>query len=834
MKTLQGNKTDDGGEPKGSRTSNMRRFQMKSLTVFWMSVVLVIGMVSGAAGQNAGSGNDPSPNSSAQKVGSIVIGENASVGLPNNYDPDDHWARSFKSIAIGVDANARGYDSIALGTGAKTDAGLGSYDLPVGGVAVGAFAKAYGGYSIAIGYNASANTEYDSPSVHPYAMAIGPFAGAYANETTAVGPAAHAGDKEATAVGYSARATDEFSTAVGSRSRAEHEATALGYFANASGYSAAAVGKHALAGGDYSVAVGLYSRVYALGEDSVAIGSGTVVGGGNSVAIGADAAAGMSGPYEDTNNNPVHSVSKILFGSGWGGWDAFLANGGALTVNATALGVRAWGGGDNSTALGQASVAGPFTSNATAVGQGAHAVADNATALGKSAYAYEYDSLALGHLANAAREGAIAIGAGANATGTDSIAIGRGVSVTGNNQIRIGDSSFTDVQIGAYDLGELATAGNANPALVRAIVANQVADGGAIDVAIDAALNAEISARANADSELRADLGRSTDERSANGTAFARISDAYERISDVESVISSANSAELAAMNVRRLYEMTNAVDPVMPNAEASVITVNSETSEINLRGANMREQLESLLIALTRPGGPLVDADGNPVNTTLEEFNDLDTATAGMSANQRLTYLFRALYGDPSVTNPAGDSIDTDTPHADSIVGRTQQGVLRSTADVTARRDTNGALQGNGGYREAPVIGSRMDAPGTDAGRRLVVQDTNTDGTVRLSTLPLDTLSSLDGRVDGLEKKLASGIAMSMAQQFIAVDKDRRARLGLTSSGYRGEYGIGVSAGVRLTDKIQLHMSGAADTGFDEKGFKMGVDFQFGGTGGK
>ena len=78
--------------------------------------------------------------------------------------------------------------------------------------------------------------------------------------------------------------------------------------------------------------------------------------------------------------------------------------------------------------------------------------------------------------------------------------------------------------------------------------------------------------------------------------------------------------------------------------------------------------------------------------------------------------------------------------------------------------------------------------------------------------------------------QRVDKGIAMAMAQEFIAVDRDRRARFGMTSSAYRGEFGIGASAGVRLNDRIQLHFSGAMDTGFDEKAMRAGFDIQFGG----
>ncbi|MCY4047227.1 MAG: hypothetical protein OXF42_03840, partial [Candidatus Dadabacteria bacterium] len=100
-------------------------------------------------------------------------------------------------------------------------------------------------------------------------------------------------------------------------------------------------------------------------------------------------------------------------------------------------------------------------------------------------------------------------------------------------------------------------------------------------------------------------------------------------------------------------------------------------------------------------------------------------------------------------------------------------------------------------------------------------------DNTREIASLRSD-ISSFNTGLREANEKFNKGIAMAMAQEFISVDKEKRARFGLTSSGYSGEFGIGASFGVRVNEQIQVHFSGAADTGFDEKGFKTGIDFQF------
>ncbi|MCY4047246.1 MAG: YadA-like family protein [Candidatus Dadabacteria bacterium] len=531
-----------------------------------------------------------------------------------------------------------------------------------------------------------------------------------------------------------------------------------------------------------SSAFGAFARTQ--GHDSTAIGASTIVTGNSSTAIGFSAGA---------RGNNATAVGARAFAK----------------ENSTAVGQFARADGLNSTAVGHSACAVEYS--ATALGRDAFA-RQEATALGAFARADDY-SIALGARAFAnGRGGAVAIGTGSNATGTDAIAIGRNVLATGG-QIRIGNSSVRNVRIGAYDLSELSgiTGDGISADAVGDIITNAATEGGTIDRAIDRALRVETESRANADNALRADLGTQTDMRNSNGSAHARIN--Y-----IQDVIGSANSAELMAW---RVNEAVSAVDPVMPDEEGQLsIKINAETGEIILTGDSVRAQVASLVAALSRSNSPLVDAEGNPVNTSLGEFNELDPGQ--VSGNQRLTYLFRALYGDPSVASPGDNDIDSNTPHADSIVGRIQQGVLRSEADVAADRDTNGGLAGNGGYRAAPTIGSgRMDAPNTEADRQLVVQDTNVDGTVRLSTLPFSTLSGLDRRVEGLEKDLSAGIAMSMAMQSSLLPGERMS-VSLGSATYNKEYAAALSLGLRINKRWRFNTG----VGWGSSGTKLGGRF--------
>ncbi|MCY4042984.1 MAG: hypothetical protein OXF45_04165 [Candidatus Dadabacteria bacterium] len=71
-------------------------------------------------------------------------------------------------------------------------------------------------------------------------------------------------------------------------------------------------------------------------------------------------------------------------------------------------------------------------------------------------------------------------------------------------------------------------------------------------------------------------------------------------------------------------------------------------------------------------------------------------------------------------------------------------------------------------------------------------------------------------------------GTVMAMAMEAPYVAPDKRATFGMSHAGYRGEHGLAASFGVRVNEQIQVHFSGATDTGFDEKAIKSGFQFSW------
>ncbi|MCY4042706.1 MAG: YadA-like family protein, partial [Candidatus Dadabacteria bacterium] len=195
------------------------------------------------------------------------------------------------------------------------------------------------------------------------------------------------------------------------------------------------------------------------------------------------------------------------------------------------------------------------------------------------------------------------------------------------------------------------------------------------------------------------------------------------------------------------------------------------------------------------------------------------------------------ALYGDPtgSIENPGGNAI---APAAESVVGRVQRGTLRSAADNAAGRDTNGDIEGNGGYRRAPVTGAGSHAPNSAADRRIVVQDTNQDGSVILGTLPFDALdagrrvselendiSGLRKRVDQQNKDLSAGVAMAMAMQAQSVP-GKRINMSFGAASYNEEFATALTLGWRLHENLLINTGAGWATSGEQFGVRGGITF--------
>ncbi len=389
------------------------------------------------------------------------------------------------------------------------------------------------------------------------------------------------------------------------------------------------------------------------------------------------------------------------------------------------------------------------------------------------------------------------------------------------------------------DLATETTARTNDDAALRADLATETTARTNDDAALHADLATETTARTASDQMLRNDLGTDTDAAAASGSAFAQIThlkNAFESATSedmaIANAISRATEAQQGVTVVVQKNEVGKIYDESGVKEEVLTVTMDAEGRTIvQLQGNNIREQFASLVATLTERAAPdtvQLGADGNPIGTTTAEFNNLDEG--GLASGNRLGYLFEALYGNPRDGIVNSSTTDSDMPTENSVFGRIQQGVLRSTYDAEKGLDTNGNLPGAGGYREAPVIGSGDDTPKTAAGRRVVVQDTNADGTVRLSTVSLDgALSGMDRRVDGLSERLDKGIAMSAALTALpnTTPGNDRYALGLGLGSHSGETAFAMGFSGRFGQSTHFNL-GAASSGSGSTTSRAGMSWSW------
>ncbi len=159
------------------------------------------------------------------------------------------------SVAIGVNAKARGQQATALGNAA---------DAVAFSTAIGQNAKANGAASVAVGHRATADATNST--------ALGVHAQAQEKGSVSLGRESIVSGEEGTAVGYTAKVTGVDGSALGSNSVAGTQATASGADAKAEGTKAIATGYQANASATSSIAIGDDAK--ATDDNSVALGSG--------------------------------------------------------------------------------------------------------------------------------------------------------------------------------------------------------------------------------------------------------------------------------------------------------------------------------------------------------------------------------------------------------------------------------------------------------------------------------------------------------------------------------------------------------------------------------
>ncbi|MCT8812160.1 hypothetical protein KZ456_11345, partial [Glaesserella parasuis] len=210
--------------------------------------------------------------------GSITIGENSDASgrtaVAIGYRAK---AIPYKSIALGVGANARENEAIVIGQESVAEA--------IQSIAIGTSTQASGYRSISIGYGANARVE---------SVSLGKEANAEHTQTVAIGPKARARGAQSIAIGGDTIAEGRGSISIGNDdlNETEYQASGGSQYINttATGNAAIAIGGKSKAVGHGSVVVGPVSQATHI--EGVAIGAKSASNGEYGVAVGGSSVAG--------------------------------------------------------------------------------------------------------------------------------------------------------------------------------------------------------------------------------------------------------------------------------------------------------------------------------------------------------------------------------------------------------------------------------------------------------------------------------------------------------------------------------------------------------------
>ena len=219
------------------------------------------------------------------------------------------------AVALGG-GNARNYNGIAIGSGAKTDTTTQQYfrsQVAIGSgaecsygciMAIGPSAAATNTNAIAIGMvtagSSSVAVGAESTSATAQSVAVGQGGTTAKNSSVALGYASTTAGQDATesltksekcvAIGYAVKATGDGSISIGANNNTSNTNTiAIGSTVTTMGERAIAIGKNAAAASTKAIAIG---KSTAAAPGNIAIGESAIAGSANSVAIGENANAG--------------------------------------------------------------------------------------------------------------------------------------------------------------------------------------------------------------------------------------------------------------------------------------------------------------------------------------------------------------------------------------------------------------------------------------------------------------------------------------------------------------------------------------------------------------
>jgi len=551
------------------------------------------------------------------------------------------------TVAFGHDARAYTENSIAVGSGSRTNEGAGVSKIAIGGDAYAGTS----GWTGSIALGGKARAEYDS-------LAMGYEAKATASGAVAIGRGSVASERNTVSVGngntkrrivnvddalLNATSTDavtgkqlyQLSTATNGlisqtstggtvRIGAENTGPTL-TISNKSGAARylngvrngalnatstdAVTGQQLFATNQNVTAATnrINAKALSLGEgataESVAYGVSTALGhnaksyNGQSVAVGFDARAGVdaAGNKVDNLNAGVSLGSRSRSGNG-----------------AVAAGLQASAVGDRAIAIGHEASADVI--HATAIGFQSKASAGQATALGRGTQASASYSTAMGNLAHASAESAVAIGDRSLAQHNGSVALGNGSQTSAAYQISVGSASIkrklvnladgaltassteamTGKQLNATNTNVTTAQNAANTAQVTATGAKTAADSALTKANALAGLVSQVSATGNVrlGSENTGTVldvrNKANANRSISGVADATLSN-----SSTEAVtgrqLTATNSNVTTAQNAANAAQTTaTAARTTADNALGRATALSGLVSQVSATG-NMR-----------------------------------------------------------------------------------------------------------------------------------------------------------------------------------------------------------------------------------------------------
>ncbi|MDT9582590.1 ESPR-type extended signal peptide-containing protein [Stenotrophomonas indicatrix] len=551
------------------------------------------------------------------------------------------------TVAFGHDAKAYTENSIAVGSGSRTNEGAGVSKIAIGGDAYAGTS----GWTGSIALGGKARAEYDS-------LAMGYEARATASGAVAIGRGSVASERNTVSVGngntkrrivnvddarLNATSTDavtgkqlyQLSTATNGlisqtstggtvRIGAENTGPTL-TISNKSGAARylngvrngalnatstdAVTGQQLFATNQNVTAATnrINAKALSLGEgataESVAYGVSTALGhnaksyNGQSVAVGFDARAGVdaAGNKVDNLNAGVSLGSRSRSGNG-----------------AVAAGLQASAVGDRAIAIGHEASADVI--HATAIGFQSKASAGQATALGRGTQASASYSTAMGNLAHASAESAVAIGDRSLAQHNGSVALGNGSQTSAAHQISVGSASIkrklvnladgaltassteavTGKQLNATNTNVTTAQNAANTAQVTATGAKTAADSALAKANALAGLVSQVSATGNV--RLGSEnTGTVLDVRNkANASrSISGVTDATLSSSSTEAVtgrqLTATNSNVTTAQNTANAAQTTaTAARTTADNALGMATALSGLVSQVSATG-NMR-----------------------------------------------------------------------------------------------------------------------------------------------------------------------------------------------------------------------------------------------------